>query len=103
MKAYVQPTSQAGDIELCALSALGKRRFEKSARVAIEIGRVPLRGTMLNLEDELHYTLDGSEPTAASPRYEQPITLDKTTTVRALLMRDRKPFMTTSTTFEKGP
>jgi hypothetical protein len=32
---------------------------------------------------ELHYTLDGSEPTAASPRYTEPLKIDKTTDVHA--------------------
>jgi PA14 domain-containing protein/chitobiase/beta-hexosaminidase-like protein/glycosyl hydrolase family 2 len=32
---------------------------------------------------EVHYTLDGSEPTLASPRYAAPITIASTTTVRA--------------------
>ena len=32
---------------------------------------------------EIHYTLDGAQPTAASPRYTIPLTIDKTTDVRA--------------------
>ena len=36
----------------------------------------------------IHYTLDGGEPTTASPRYERPLVIDKTTVVRAKVFAD---------------
>ena len=36
---------------------------------------------------DIHYTLDGSEPTLESPLYEDVITLDKTTTVKAVVYK----------------
>ena len=36
----------------------------------------------------IHYTLDSSEPTAASPHYEGPITLNGSSTIKAGLFRD---------------
>ncbi|HEX3999141.1 MAG TPA: NPCBM/NEW2 domain-containing protein [Pirellulales bacterium] len=36
---------------------------------------------------EIHYTLDGSAPTAASPRYEHAISLNETTTLRCAAFR----------------
>ncbi len=36
----------------------------------------------------IHYTLDGSEPTAESPRYAGPFVVSETTTVRAIAVRD---------------
>jgi predicted alpha-1,2-mannosidase len=36
---------------------------------------------------EMRYTTDGSAPTAASPRYSQPVTLTETTTMRVLARR----------------
>lgn len=40
---------------------------------------------------ELRYTLDGSEPGPASPRYEQPLTVPLATTVRANAFADGRP------------
>lgn len=40
---------------------------------------------------EIRYTLDGSAPTAASPRYTQPLTFTNTTGLRASAFRDGKP------------
>ncbi|MFN0014736.1 MAG: CotH kinase family protein, partial [Saprospiraceae bacterium] len=37
----------------------------------------------------IHYTTDGSNPTARSPRYTRPLVLEKTTVVRALARRGR--------------
>jgi len=39
---------------------------------------------------ELHYTLDGSDPTLASPRYRRPIQIDQTTTLKAAGFRGEK-------------
>ncbi len=36
----------------------------------------------------VHYTLDGSEPTAASPQYTQPLAISQNTAVRALALQD---------------
>ena len=40
---------------------------------------------------EIRYTTDGSEPTAASPRYRAPFTLREDATVRARTFRDGRP------------
>ncbi|TWT45754.1 Mannosylglycerate hydrolase [Phycisphaerae bacterium RAS1] len=36
---------------------------------------------------DIRYTLDGSEPTAASPRYAEPLSIAKTTSLRAAVLR----------------
>ena len=40
---------------------------------------------------QIRFTLDGSEPTSNSSRYEQPICLEETATVRAACFRDGRP------------
>lgn len=40
---------------------------------------------------DLRYTLDGSVPSGESPRYEQPLLLDKSTTVRVALFQGAQP------------
>jgi hypothetical protein len=59
----------------------GGRVFSASQTVA-------LRSTSRNVT--LHYTLDGSEPGAISTLYSAPFTIDKTATVRAVVVRDGK-------------
>jgi len=46
---------------------------------------------------ELHYTLDGSEPGAASPRYQQPLAVPFNTTVRANAFFEGRPLATSRT------
>ena len=40
---------------------------------------------------EIRYTLDGSEPTMASPRYELPFVINRQQTVTARAFRDGRP------------
>lgn len=42
-------------------------------------------------KDSIHYTIDGSTPTSSSPVYTNPLTIKLPTTVKALVLRDRKP------------
>ena len=50
----------------------------------------PVKVTLSNSEPgtEIHYTLDGSSPTSADPRYENPIEVSGTTIVRARAFKD---------------
>lgn len=40
---------------------------------------------------EIRYTTDGSEPTASSTKYSEPFEIKKTTTVKAVVVKDGKP------------
>ena len=51
---------------------------------------------------EIHYTLDGSIPTAESALYESPITLSETTVVKAIAVKDGVSSSVTSRTYTKG-
>lgn len=61
-----------------------KLRFEDRMTISLE--------TAFNYYN-LHYTIDGSRPVPASPVYDEPITIDKTTQVRAQLYDEKgEPF-----------
>ena len=51
---------------------------------------------------EIHYTVDGSTPTAESPVYSEPLTLTETTTVKAIAIKDGQSSAVTSRTYTKG-
>ncbi|MEP7214195.1 MAG: GH92 family glycosyl hydrolase [Acidobacteriota bacterium] len=59
-----------------------------SGRVFNTSATVTLTSTSRNVT--LHYTLDGTEPNAESPAYTAPFTMDKTTTVKAVVVRGGK-------------
>ena len=80
-----EPTPGAANCNMLCTTLLGNPVFS-------EKGRVLTTGTTLQLEltstglpegTVVRYTLDGSEPTASSTTYTSPITINKTTTVRA--------------------
>ena len=50
---------------------------------------------------EVHYTLDGSEPTLDSPLYTEPFTMTETTNVRAKAFKDGKESIEFNTTAQK--
>ncbi len=66
-----------------------KSPFDTSTEVRISIKGEPGAGA------KLRYTLDGSEPTAESPRYRKPISLSATTTIRAAIFRHGKALSAT--------
>ena len=51
-------------------------------------GKVSLKGSLPDLE--IHYTTDGSEPSASSKRYQEPFEITKTTTVKAVVVEQKK-------------
>ena len=70
----------------------GETQFEESTQVSMsaEAGAT------------IHYTLDGSTPTAESAVYSAPITLSDTTTVKAIAVKDGVSSSVTSRTYTKG-
>ena len=58
-------------------------QFERSTTVTLSSPLTP--------NAQIHFTVDGSAPTTASPRYERPLVLTQTTEIRALAFRDGKP------------
>ena len=70
----------------------GETQFEESTQVS-------MTGPT---GSEIHYTLDGTVPTAESTLYEGPITLSETTTVKAIAIKDGVSSSVTSRTYTKG-
>ena len=70
----------------------GETQFEESTEVTMsaEAGAT------------IHYTLDGSTPTAESAVYSAPITLSDTTTVKAIAVKDGVSSSVTSRVYTKG-
>jgi beta-galactosidase len=105
-RGFYQATSQAGAIEITAGAILGETAmgFEKSSAphtVAIAVSRIALRGALPDARIAIHYTLDGTEPKAQSPLYQGPFTLQETTTVKALVLRNGQPVMHLSASFQR--
>jgi len=73
-KMAVEPAAQAAQGYLPPVLASAEQIFIESANVAL---------TSPNGKGEVRYTLDGSEPTAASRKYDRPIHLSETTTIKA--------------------
>ena len=51
---------------------------------------------------EIHYTTDGSAPTAESTLYSEPFTLSNTTTVKAIAIKDGVSSQVSTKSFTKG-
>ena len=88
-----QPTPGAANCgTLCEKKQLlGQPVFSEKGRVLTSKATLHVQLSLPDGSPEgtiLRYTLDGSEPTASSPVYSSPITINKTTTVRAKAFRD---------------
>ena len=75
-----------------APSFAGNTQFEESTQVTI----TGPSGS------EIHYTVDGSTPTAESPVYSEALTFTETTTLKAIAIKDGVSSSVTSRTYTKG-
>ena len=72
------------------------RLWEQADKVVIDVDpnffvdtiMVPVKPGLAGCE--VHYTLDGTEPTVHSPLYREPLVIDKTVTVKARVFRGRR-------------
>lgn len=85
-RAFLQSTRETGDVSVVAGAINGERRQLTSDRVTIDVRRVTLRGAAQAGAFAIHYTVDGSRPTTASPRYAGAFSVPLGTTVRALVV-----------------
>ena len=65
-----------------------KGNFKVDIRPVPEAGKVRVHLTNEAMGSEIRYTLDGSEPTVTAMRYEGPVELDRSSTLRAVTLVD---------------
>ena len=85
------PTPGAANCGSTTSDILGEPVFSETGRVVTGAHNIALTLSLPEGTPEgaaIRYTTDGSEPTAASPRYENPLTINKTTVVRAKIFCD---------------
>lgn len=85
-RAYVEATGEPGAIGLLAGAILGDKKLVVADQVHIDVQHLALRGTAPTLSWVIHYTVDGTEPTTASPRYTGGFTVPLGTTVKAVVV-----------------
>ncbi|MBC2593515.1 DUF4982 domain-containing protein [Ruficoccus amylovorans] len=100
-RGFFQGTDGDAPIQITAATILGDTLFEDSEQVAIDVGRVMLRGKLPEADIEIRYTTDGSDPLSGN-LYKEPFTLRDSTTVRAVVVRDGTPLMVLEQEFVKG-
>ena len=105
-RGFFQATAEDGPIEVLAAGVLGDpfMHFENGQRprpVSIAVSRLALRGKLPSAQVDVHYTLDGSEPTAASPRYTGGFALRDDAQVRAVVLVDGAPALQLSQWFRR--
>ncbi|WP_168442632.1 glycoside hydrolase family 2 TIM barrel-domain containing protein [Pontiella desulfatans] len=87
-KAFVESTTDDGEILLLAAAILGERRQITSDRVSIHVDQLALRGAPANKTIAIYYTVDGSEPDDSSTPYTESFSVNLGTTVKAAIYAD---------------
>ena len=82
--------AEAGQVIISKPTVSGAEYFLESTEVSLAAA-----------EGDIYYTIDGTEPTAASTKYEAPFTLDASATVKAIAVKDGKSSDIAEKTFEK--
>lgn len=95
---YWDDFSRRLEVQKLRYKAMGAAYHKGSEMVDFEADFDPASGAFnVKLVSEvfgtdIHYTLDGSEPTLASPKYTAPISIGKTSTIKAILFKDGEQF-----------
>lgn len=89
-RAYIESGKTAGDIALVAGSILGDKKLVVSKTVHIDVQQIVLRGALALPKMDIFYTVDGSQPTTKSMRYNGGFEIPLGTIVKALVNIDGK-------------
>jgi beta-galactosidase len=98
-KAFVESTTDDGDILMLAAAILGERRQITSDQVSIHVDQLALRGTPSNKVTAIYYTIDGSEPDDTSTPYTGSFSVELGTTVKAAIYADGAKVITCEESF----
>lgn len=101
-RGFFQATGGEAPAQITAAAALGDTLFEKTEQVALDVQRLMLRGPLPDAVLEIRYTTDGSDPLHGRV-YTRPFTLDRTTTVKAVVLRDGRELLRFEQEFIRGP
>ena len=82
--------AESGQVIISKPTVSGAEYFLETTEVTLEAA-----------EGDIYYTIDGTEPTAASTKYEAPFTLDASATVKAIAVKDGKESAVVEKAFEK--
>ncbi|WP_139956491.1 glycoside hydrolase family 2 TIM barrel-domain containing protein [Flavicella sediminum] len=89
-RAYITSTNATDNINLLASSILGEKKLITSNLVSIDSKIINLRGTKINPNIEIYYTINGATPTKKATLYKGSFAIEPETTVKALLVVDGK-------------
>ena len=92
-RAYIESDDERGDISLLAGSILGDKKLVVSPKVHISVQEIPLRGNSERLDYQIFYTVDGSEASVNSSRYEGGFEIGLGTTVKAVVISEGQPVL----------
>jgi Beta-galactosidase/beta-glucuronidase len=99
-RAFLQATTETSPVSVVVGAINGERRQLTSDRVTIDVQRVVVRGEPRPRGVfTIHYTVDGTRPTASSLRYAGAFSVPLGATVRALVLEDGREVMELEETF----
>lgn len=100
--AYVRGEEQKDCVgKVYVLGILGETVFEKSTLVSIDVQKA-IWGEIDNEKLDLYYTLDTTEPTKTSCKYEQPLLINQTTYIKIAIYGGEQKIGEHSAFFFKG-
>jgi hypothetical protein len=100
-KAFVESTTDSGDILMLAAAILGERRQITSDQVSIHVDQLALRGTPSDKTITIYYTVDGAEPDNMSTLYTGSFSVELGTTVKAAIYADGAKVITCEELFDE--
>ena len=89
-KTIIVTVAASGEVVIAKPAISGEEYFLETTEVTLEAA-----------EGDIYYTIDGTEPTSASTKYEAPFTLDASAIVKAVAVKDGKESAVVEKAFEK--